>query len=130
MTASGYSVEPARQGELRSLVEIEDRLRWLSRVTNDPPPGYDDEALEEMRGAASALAWVLGEVTPAPVTGEVVIQPPSRNAVVAERHIAERVALPNAYPDYRPPEAALRHSDDYVFGVRDALVWVLGETTS
>ncbi len=109
---------------LRSLHEVEDRHRELEGLLHDPDPSYDEETLLELRGATAALAWVAGLAIEAPITGAVVIQPLCRDALWGEYDVAERVALPNAYPDYNPPARAQRLGRAYVLGVRDALRWV------
>lgn len=109
---------------LRTLHEIETRHRELSDLLRDPPASYDEEALSELSGATAALGWMAGLVIEAPVSGAVVVQPLHPDAIWGEFDVAERVALPNAYPDYAPPAKAAGLDRDYVLGARDALRWV------
>ena len=125
--ATGYRGEHVSVERLRSLHEVEDRHRELSQLLADPPSSYDTDALEELRGASDALAWVCGLVVEAPISGAVVVQPLHPDALWGEYDVAERVALPNAFPDYSAPARARSLERAYVLGVRDALRWVVAE---
>lgn len=127
MTKARYSSGDMPLRRLRNLHEVETRHRELFELLRDPPPSYDEEALSELSGAAAALGWVAGLVVEAPVSGAVVIQPLHPEAIWGEFDVAERVSLPNAYPDYSPPAKAVSCDRDYVLGARDALRWVFAD---
>ena len=127
MTTQPASPTPTPSRRMRSVEEMEHFLAWLptSTLAKRYTPTHP-----HMIGVRSAVEWVLGRQSAAPVTCEHSEQPPDGTAVYAEQRAAHdgmAYGPGQVREDYR-----LREDETSVFGlayftaVENALGWVLG----
>lgn len=100
---------------LRDAGEVVRSLELNRELLATPPPGWDDEELEEQRGVIAALDWVAGAAARSPVSNRRL----RADAGEVERELGKAQVMTRIGATQREP------SRDFAGGVYDALLWAL-----